>query len=216
MAARAAKQKPLDEVISDSYLFKGSHDDVKRCVQTLQSDRFPQPKFRKILQYVLEAMQSQSLSDELKEAIEQDAELSTLFIGLHYIIDSTIRSRSKDKDITTLLRELALPQAFAEDIARALTVSRESLESKAAELRISYPSVSRLRWRTDVTISTTSLERVFRPTVLMQMTLDTGRIVQFECSPEKFQKLRFQTAMVLKNMQELSKHPTLILNAEQQ
>jgi hypothetical protein len=47
------------------------------------------------------------------------------------------------------------------------------------------------------------------------MTLSDGSIKQFECSPEKFQELRYHVALVLRNMQSLSKHPTLILNAEQ-
>jgi hypothetical protein len=50
----------------------------------------------------------------------------------------------------------------------------------------------------------------------LQMTLSNGEIKQFECSPEKFQEMRYHAALVLRNMQSLSKHPTLIMNAEQQ
>lgn len=48
------------------------------------------------------------------------------------------------------------------------------------------------------------------------MTLDDGSIEQFECSVEKFQEWRFQTALVLRNMQALSQHPTLLLNTSMQ
>jgi hypothetical protein len=90
------------------------------------------------------------------------------------------------------------------------------LQQAAALPTIDVPHLSQLRWRTDVTISTTALERVFRPTVLMQTSLSDGTIKQFECAPEQFQQLRLQVALALRNMQTLSKHPTLIMNAEQQ
>ena len=47
-------------------------------------------------------------------------------------------------------------------------------------------------------------------------TRSDGSIKQFECTPERFQDLRFQAALVLRNMQSLAKHPTLLMNAEQQ
>jgi hypothetical protein len=47
--------------------------------------------------------------------------------------------------------------------------SRAPLEEQAAKPTIQFPSIEQVRWRTDVTISTASLERVFRPTVMMQV-----------------------------------------------
>ena len=94
--------------------------------------------------------------------------------------------------------------------------SRAPLEAAAAAPTIDVPTLAQFRWRTDVTISTTALERVFRPTVLLQATLSDGAIRQFECAPEQFQQMRLQVALALRNMQTLSKHPTLLMNAEQQ
>ena len=45
------------------------------------------------------------------------------------------------------------------------------------------------------------------------MTLSDGSIKQFECNIEKFQELRFQTALVLRNIQGLKNHPTLVMNS---
>ncbi len=47
-----------------------------------------------------------------------------------------------------------------------------------------------------------------------QATMSNGQIKQFECSPEKFQELRYHVALVLRNMQSLGQHPTLIMNVE--
>ena len=89
-----------------------------------------------------------------------------------------------------------------------------------------------LQWRTDVTISTTSLLRVMRPSITMSLRLSNGKTVQFELSAERFSELRYvqftcndclcctlpdsrcvsyQVARVLKEMQDLEKHPILNL-----
>jgi hypothetical protein len=43
-----------------------------------------------------------------------------------------------------------------------------------AELK--YPSLDDLRWRVEVTISTSALSRVLKPSVLLEMTLSDGTI----------------------------------------
>lgn len=75
-----------------------------------------------------------------------------------------------------------------------------------------FPQITDVRWRIDVTISTTSLARVFKPSIPMQVTLTDGTIANFECSVEKFHELRYSVAKALKNAQDLQQHP--ILNRE--
>lgn len=75
-----------------------------------------------------------------------------------------------------------------------------------------FPHLADVRWRIDVTISTTSLARVFKPSIPMQLTLSDGTISNFECSVEKFHELRYSVAKALKNAQDLQQHP--ILNRE--
>ena len=62
-----------------------------------------------------------------------------------------------------------------------------------------------------MTISTTSLLRVMRPSVTMSLRLSNGQTVQFELSPERLSELRYQVARVLKEMQDLERHPILNL-----
>lgn len=71
-----------------------------------------------------------------------------------------------------------------------------------------------LNWRVDVTISTTSMSRVFKPSVLMRMTLSNGKIVTFEVSVDKFQELRYNVAKVLKNVYDLKQHPIIFREME--
>jgi len=53
----------------------------------------------------------------------------------------------------------------------------------------------------DVTISTSSLARALKPVIMLQMTLSDGSIKTFEVSVSQFHELRFNTALVLKEME---------------
>ena len=84
----------------------------------------------------------------------------------------------------------------------------------AQEKRVALPTITGVRWRVDVTISTTSLSRVFKPTIPMQLTLSDGTIQNFECSVEKFHELRYAVAKSLKHAQDLQIHPTIAREVE--
>lgn len=60
----------------------------------------------------------------------------------------------------------------------------------------------------DVAISSSSLLRVFRPCILMQVALSDGRIKTFDVPVDQFHQLRYNVAKVLRDMQELERHPS--------
>ena len=86
---------------------------------------------------------------------------------------------------------------------------RSSLASRLPAARLLVCLCADVRWRVDVTISTTSLSRVFKPTIPMQITLSDGSVHQFECSVDKFHEMRYVVAKALKHAQELQQHPVL-------
>lgn len=63
---------------------------------------------------------------------------------------------------------------------------------------ISYPRLDSVDYRVDVTITTSEMDRVLKPTVLMRLVDDNGDIRTFEMNPEQFHKLRYSVARVLK------------------
>lgn len=71
-------------------------------------------------------------------------------------------------------------------------------KQNTGESVISFPKLIKLNWRVDVTITTSELDRVLKPTILMRMVDDKGDIHTFEMTPEKFHKLRYSVARVLK------------------
>ena len=60
-----------------------------------------------------------------------------------------------------------------------------------------------LRWRVDVTISTSSMERVLKPAILLEMTLTDGRILTFLVPPHRLNEFRYNVARVLKEIHTL-------------
>ena len=75
-----------------------------------------------------------------------------------------------------------------------------------------------LDWRVEVTVSTGSLQRVFKPRVFLSLSLlssnndsPTGFSppLQLEASREEFQRLRFRVAAALKAMEDTEALPIL-------
>ena len=60
--------------------------------------------------------------------------------------------------------------------------TRQLIETNLEESRIRLPSLADFKWRVDVAISTSELQRAMKPAVLMQMTLSDGTIQTFEVS----------------------------------
>ena len=63
----------------------------------------------------------------------------------------------------------------------------------------------------DVTISSTSLSRVFRPCLLLRLTLSPpdARLLTMECSVDKFHKLRYEVARAIKLLHETEQQPVM-------
>ena len=88
--------------------------------------------------------------------------------------------------------------------------NRAVIDSSIVAARVSLPRFVAFKWRVDVTISNTFLQRALTPTVLGELLLSNGSSALFEMSIEKFHELRFNVAIVLRDMEEIrSQHSTL-------
>ena len=63
------------------------------------------------------------------------------------------------------------------------------------------PSLEELRWRLDVSISTSGLHRVLRPHLTLQCELGDGTTHAFYASKQRFEELRYTCARLLNDMQ---------------
>ncbi|KAM3838082.1 COMM domain-containing protein 5-like, partial [Diretmus argenteus] len=108
------------------------------------------------------------------------------------------------------LRELRIPEDFIADFASVVFGNRRAaLEATASQRDPHLPSIEDFRWRVDVTISTSSLARALQPSILMQMKLSDGTSQRFEVPVSKFQELRYNVALILKEMNDLEKRSVL-------
>ena len=92
--------------------------------------------------------------------------------------------------------------------------SKEALLEVSESKKVTLPSLEKLNWRVDVTISTTAQSRVFKPSILMRTTLSDGSIRTFECSVDDFHKMRYAVAKVLKGVNDLESHPMVARELE--
>jgi len=102
--------------------------------------------------------------------------------------------------------ELKIPGELIPDLSSIVFgEKRSAFDAAALRNRSHLPSLDSLRWRVDVAISTSALNRVLEPSVLMELKLSDGKIHTFEVSSSKFHELRYNVAYVLKEMEDVEK-----------
>ncbi|XP_038063090.1 COMM domain-containing protein 5-like [Patiria miniata] len=183
-----------------------------KCLKNVEKDTF-----RKLLKAavsliegndVLESTFSSLASDKLSQEV-----LGTVFAGICTLLRCALRlpvTSLKPEIFKEDLKELRVPKEFVADFSSAVYgAKRSSLEAALVKNRSRLPTLDRLRWRLDVGISTSALNRVLEPTILMETTLSNGSIHNFEVPVSKFHELRYSVAYVLKEMEELEKRSIL-------
>ncbi|NWQ85248.1 COMD5 protein, partial [Burhinus bistriatus] len=108
------------------------------------------------------------------------------------------------------LFSLRIPEDFIVDFSSIVFGNRRpASEGTALIQRSRLPNVQDFKWRVDVAISTSSLARALQPSILMMMKLSDGTAHRFEVSVAKFQELRYNVALILKEMNDLEKRSIL-------
>eukprot|EP01112_Ceratiomyxa_fruticulosa_P009221 TRINITY_DN2401_c0_g1_i1.p1 TRINITY_DN2401_c0_g1~~TRINITY_DN2401_c0_g1_i1.p1 ORF type:complete len:210 (+),score=33.90 TRINITY_DN2401_c0_g1_i1:173-802(+) len=195
-----------------SFLGPSISTDVKAALPHFAG--LPQPLARKLLPLILSYLNSpdhdniptlhQDISAIQKEADSTVAPtIPIVFTGLMYIIRLAIKSRVSVENFQNDLADIRIPQPIITDLVTVLKKSRGNLESSALENRLKFPTLTSLRWRVDVIISSSNLARVLTPLLTMQVTDSAGEIRTFELTIDRFHELRYNVAKVLKDMEEL-------------
>jgi hypothetical protein len=143
---------------------------------------------------------SGSGSAETDEAPDVDA---VLLGGSIAVVAAAVRASADEEAIMRDMGGLGMEDVHAQDFAKAVRRGREMVSLRGSELGRGFPTVEDVRWRVDVTISTTHLSRVLKPSVLMQLTLSDGSIRKIEVDADKLQQLRFHVASAISSMQSL-------------
>ena len=124
------------------------------------------------------------------------------------------RERHKALDLKTDLSKLNFPDRCVEAFLKVIKKKRKKIEKIAIGSSIRYPTLKSANWRVDVTISTSSLSRVLKPSVLMQLTLSDGSVKTFEMQVDQFHQLRYNVAKVLQYMRKVENRAIMSLVAD--
>lgn len=194
------------------------HEEVRACVPLLHT--LPTATLRTILQKIIEYVKNKNITDEdfilfQKSVGEKNGtEFSIVFTGLYVIVRTVVGDRVTISTLNADLKKMNFPPAVVDDICRAISLTRSSMQEAISSHQLSFPRLQKLRWRLDVAISSGSLSRIMRPSILMQMILSNGSIKTFEVSIKEFNQLRYGVAKVLYDMQSLDRHPIMKLVKE--
>uniref|UniRef100_A0A3Q3QQ83 COMM domain-containing protein 5 n=1 Tax=Monopterus albus TaxID=43700 RepID=A0A3Q3QQ83_MONAL len=164
-----------------------------------------QELFRKILKAVVSALEGKDCREVMKAIAEGSTipqeRLSHIISGMYRLLSEAIRIPT-----SSLKQEVH----FITDFSSVVFGNRRAaLQSAVSQNDPRLPTIEDFKWRVDVAISTSSLARALQPSVLMQMKLSDGSFHRFEVPVSKFQELRYNMALILKEMNDLEKRSIL-------
>ncbi|KAJ1197884.1 hypothetical protein NDU88_001729 [Pleurodeles waltl] len=217
MAVPGKQSSTAPHLLGDRSSFLGARiphevEAMARSLRDLHHDTF-----RKILKAVVGALEGKDSKESVKNISENETlseeQLSFIIAGLYTLIKKALRlpmSTLKQDVFKEDLKELRIPEEFIADLTSIIFGNRRQvLEDAALNQETRLPSIEDLRWRVDVAISTSSLARALQPSILMQLKLSNGTAHRFEVPVTKFQELRYNVALLLKEMNDLEKRSIL-------
>jgi len=209
-----------------------------RFVQQVLAGKVPQfvPSqkcYREILKMLSSNVPEQRIHEKLRSVSDQQQvsmhHLCVFYASLAKMWRLAVRqpSPSSQKQHEAAIRDdlvdvLKVPTEFATDFVTALFSQKDVIEciSSVQHNGPRYPTLKNVKWRVDVSISTSSLSRTMEPSVYMELTLATPpspsndssscgdeQKVSFEMTLASFHKLRFSVAQVLKEFEDLLNRP---------
>ncbi|NXO70917.1 COMD5 protein, partial [Phainopepla nitens] len=147
-----------------------------------------------------------------------EEQLAFLISGMYTLLREALRrplatfkqELQKNPNCSVLLFSFRIPEDFIVDFSSVVFGNRRpTSEGTALIQRSRLPSIQDFKWRVDVAISTSSLARALQPSILMMMKLSDGTAHRFEVPVAKFQELRYNVALILKEMNDLEKRSIL-------
>ncbi|OQR92777.1 hypothetical protein ACHHYP_03196 [Achlya hypogyna] len=145
---------------------------------------------------------------------------------LQYIDDS--RGEDVDDEVVralhSVVHELAVDPVVAVDIVMSTKLSpplqlallNYATRLHSRRLETSLPHLERLDWRVDITVATNAIAPIWQPTVVLRFRLTDGSIRTTELPLQQFHQLRYSTAKILQEMNQLERHPIMRLTRDGQ
>ncbi|XP_067929917.1 COMM domain-containing protein 5-like [Watersipora subatra] len=173
--------------------------------------------FQKLLRLALLSIEGKAVQPEMFNNLVSPTNslemIHVAYAGVLKIIQAAFRCSSTSLPVENFsadLKGLNLSAEMISDLSSAVYGSRRSvLETATVKNVPKHVSIVDFKWKINVSISTTSLNRVLEPSVSTRMTLSNGEVKCFEMSVAKFQELRYNVASVMKEMEDLERRNIL-------
>jgi hypothetical protein len=201
MSARAASNNTNSGSVSFTNLFP--NDELLK-IQAISANSAGPSACREALQLAFSRATGDSLSSSTNSS---NGAIVSFF---ERILRRLVISGSDDADKTSSLSALGLDAAIISDIISVIKRGKGALLEAFSKDNPRFSQyLTNMRWRIDVTISSSSLNRVMRPSILMELTLNDGSVELFDVPLEEFHKLRYSCAKALSAMGAIESHPVL-------
>lgn len=172
------KKEPQDPtkvpvgIDSSTFLSPAIPEEIKAVVPALHA--VAPENYPSLLRRFHKYMQGRGeMSDQEFHALKSkefpDVEFSVVFSGLYTLTRIVTKLKTKLSVAATDLEKMNMPAPFIDLFVRMLRSSREGFELIAVDNNFRFPRLQKFRWRVDVTISSSSLSRILKPTIMMQV-----------------------------------------------
>lgn len=172
------KKEPLDPtkvppgIDSSTFMSPAIPDEVKAAIPAIHA--LPQENYALLLRRFHKYMHDRGqMSDQEFYALQTKefpgVELSIIMTGLFTLTTLVTKLKTKLSVVAADLEKINMPPPFIDLFVRMLRSSRAGFELLAVDNNFRFPRLRSFRWRVDVTISSSSLSRILKPSIMMQV-----------------------------------------------
>lgn len=152
----------------------------------------------------------EALENDLKTKGNLDEQsFFQLVLGTYTVISTIFRKKVPVSIVEKDLTAMNFPPDVIPLFLKVTKQGRTFMEDSLQTTQVSIPHLHRFKWRVDITISSSTVQKIFRPTLLVTLIDTNGNMKTFEMSVQQFHGLRYKVAKALLAMQEVERHPII-------
>ncbi|GFT82467.1 COMM domain-containing protein 5 [Trichonephila clavipes] len=169
------------------------------------------PVFRQMVKLAMLDFEGKPVNSDMyvaiRKAVQDTCNVDIVYGALYTLLKCALSfpDTSLKQDIFKEdLHELGINGEYIEDLTNVVYGQRRSsIFANFNNIAPHLPKLSNFSWRIDVAISTSTLNRVLEPAIVMEVQLSDGRRETFEVHPSQFHRMRFAVATLLKEIENL-------------
>lgn len=137
------------------------------------------------------------------EIPENFCELFAAILQIMQIFLRTPKGSVKDDELRQCLRELKFTEECIDDISKVLHNHRDSLTKNFYEVKCLRSPPKRMQWRINISLGDCGITQLSQPTIIIHFQTPNGECRTLEFPVAMFHRLRYNIALLLKEMQSL-------------